>query len=417
MAVFEYKGLDAAGKGVAGIIDADSAKLARSRLRKQGLFPTEVREQQEGGTRRAAGQSILSTQIDLQKYFQFITTRDISVMTTQLSTLVSAHVPMAEALSALVDQSEKEKLKVILSKVKEKVMEGSSLADAMQDHPKVFGDLYVQMVRAGERSGALDQVLIRLATYGDSQVKLQGQIFGAIAYPIILGIVGVLILLGLFLGVIPRIRGMFESMPGGEEALPLITKVVFFFGDLLVGGWWLAPILAGIAVVGWRRFVASKSGREWWDRVRLKIPVFGKMNRLVGVSRFCRTLSTLLLSGVPIVSALNIVERVIGNVVLSSAVSKCAESIQEGQSIAVPLKNSGQFPPLVTHMISIGEKTGELEKMLTIVANAYEDEVEATISAMTSLLGPVMILTIGGVVFVVALGLLTPMMNISSMIR
>src|SRR5690606_8756651 len=177
-------------------------------------FPTEVVEQQEGGTRRS-GESILSTQIDVQKYFQFITTRDISVMTTQLSTLVSAHVPMAEALSALVDQSEKEKLKVILSKVKEKVLEGSSLADAMAEHPKVFNDLYVQMVRAGERSGALDTVLVRLATYGDSQVKLQGQIFGAIAYPIILGIVGVLILLGLFLGVIPRIRGMFDSMPGG----------------------------------------------------------------------------------------------------------------------------------------------------------------------------------------------------------
>lgn len=416
MAVFEYKGLDAGGKGVAGIIDADSAKLARARLRKQGLFPTEVREQQEGGTRRA-GESILSTQIDIQKYFQFITTRDISVMTTQLSTLVSAHVPMAEALSALVDQSEKEKLKVILSKVKEKVMEGSTLADAMQEHPKVFGDLYVQMVRAGEKSGALDQVLARLSTYGDSQVKLQGQIFGAIAYPIILGIVGVLILLGLFLGVIPRIRGMFESMPGGEEALPLITKVVFFFGDLLVGGWWAAPIVVGIVVVAWRRFVATKSGREWWDRTRLKIPVFGKMNRLVGVSRFCRTLATLLISGVPIVSALNIVERVIGNVVLADAVSRCAESIQEGQSIAVPLKTSGQFPPLVTHMIAIGEKTGELERMLTIVADAYEDQVEATIAAMTSLLGPVMILTIGGVVFLVALGLLTPMMNISSMIR
>ncbi len=416
MAVFEYKGLDAAGKAIAGIIDADSAKVARSRLRKQGLFPTEVNEQQEGGTRRS-GESILSTQIDVQKYFQFITTRDISVMTTQLSTLVSAHVPMAEALAALVDQSEKEKLKVILSKVKEKVMEGSTLADAMAEHPKVFNDLYVQMVRAGERSGALDTVLVRLATYGDSQVKLQGQIFGAIAYPIILGVVGVLILLGLFLGVIPRIRGMFESMPGGEAALPLITKVVFFFGDLLVGGWWLAPILAIGFVFGWRRWVSTARGRSWWDRVRLKVPVFGKMNRLVAVSRFCRTLSTLLLSGVPIVSALNIVERVIGNTVLAEAVSQCAVSIQEGQSIAVPLKNSGQFPPLVTHMISIGEKTGELEKMLKTVADAYEDQVEATISAMTSLLGPVMILAIGGIVFLVALGLLTPMMNISSMIR
>lgn len=415
MAVYEYKGLDGAGKAVAGIIDADTAKIARVRLRKQGLFPTDIREQQEGATRR--GDSLLSTEIDLQKYLQFITTRDISVMTTQLSTLVSAHVPMAEALSALVDQSEKEKLKVILSKVKEKVMEGSSLGDAMAEHPKVFSELYVQMVRAGEKSGALDEVLKRLASYGDAQVKLQGQIFGAIAYPIILGIVGILILVGLFVGVIPGIRDMFDSMPGGSANLPIITKVVFFMGDLLVGWWWAGIVLAAGAVVLFRRWVATTSGRSRWDRMRLRIPIFGKVGRLVGVSRFCRTLSTLLVSGVPIIAALDIVESVIGNVVLAEAVKKCGENIAEGQSIALPLKASGEFPPLVTHMIAIGEKTGELEKMLTIVADAYEDEVEATITAVTSLLGPMMIMSIGGMVFLVALGLLTPMMNISSMVH
>jgi general secretion pathway protein F len=415
MAVYEYKGLDAAGKAVAGIIDADTAKIARVRLRKQGLFPTDIREQQEGATRR--GESLLSTEIDVAKYFQFVTTRDISVMTTQLSTLVSAHVPMAEALAALVDQSEKEKLKVILSKVKEKVMEGSALADAMSEHPKVFSELYVQMVRAGEKSGALDEVLKRLAAYGDAQVKLQGQIFGAIAYPIILGIVGVAILVGLFVGVIPSIRDMFDSMPGGSASLPFITKFVFFVGDMLVGYWWLGLVLGTIAVIGFQRWVRTEAGRSRWDRMRLRIPIFGKVGRLVGVARFCRTLSTLLVSGVPIISALDIVESVIGNVVLADAVKKCSVNIAEGQSIAVPLKSSGEFPPLVTHMIAIGEKTGELEKMLTIVADAYEDEVEATITAVTSLLGPLMIMSIGGMVFIVALGLLTPMMNISSMVR
>lgn len=415
MPVYEYKGLDAAGKSIAGIIDADSPKVARTRLRKQGLFPTEMHQQQEGGTRR--GQSILDTQIDVEKYFQFITSRDISVMTQQLSTLVGAHVPMSESLSALVDQAEKDKLKVVLSKVKEKVNEGSSLAEAMSDHPKVFDNLYVQMVRAGERSGALDQVLKRLATYADSQVKLQGQVLSAVAYPILLGLVGVGILMGLFLGVIPRIRGMFESMPGGTEALPILTRVVFFFGDLLVGWWWSAPILAFGGLTAFRYWVRTAKGRAQWDNLKLKFPIFGKMNRLVAVSRFCRTLSTLLVSGVPIISALQIVESVVGNTLIADAVNKAAVNIQEGQSIAVPLKQSGQFPPLVTHMITIGEKTGELERMLTIVADAYEDQVEATISAMTSILGPVMIMLIGGIVFVVALGLLTPMMNISSMVK
>lgn len=416
MPVFEYKGLDAGGKAVAGVVDADTAKVARLRLRKQGLFPTDVREQQEGAARRG-GESILSMEIDVAKYFQFVSRRDISVMTTQLSTMVSAHVPMAEALTALVDQTEKAKLKVVLSKVKERVNEGVTLADAMAEHPRIFDDLYVQMVRAGERSGALAEVLQRLASFAEGQVKLQGQIFGAIAYPILLGVFGTFILLGLFLGVIPRIRGMFASMPGGEEALPILTKIVFFMGDVLVTTWWMVPFVLAAVAYGWRWWTKTKAGRARWDAWRLRLPVFGTLNRLVGVARFCRTFATLLVSGVPILSALQIVKSTIGNVVLGDAVEKAAENISEGQSIAVPLKNSGQFPPLVTHMITIGEKTGELEKMLTVVADAYEDQVEATITAMTSLLGPAMIMLIGGVVFIVALGLLTPMMNISSMIK
>jgi len=414
MAVYEYKGLDSGGKGISGIIDADSAKIARSRLRKQGLFPTEIHEQSEGGTRR--GESILDMQIDVAKYFQFITRRDVSTMTTQLAVLVGAHVPMAEALAALVDQTEKEKLKVILSKVKERVNEGTPLADALADHPKVFDTLYIQMVRAGEKSGALDQVLDRLATFADGQVKLQGQILSAMAYPILLGLVGFAILMFLFIGVLPRIRGLFDSLPGGDD-LPLITDIVFFMGDVMVGWWWALPLLAAAFTFGFRRWVASESGRERWDLIKLSAPVFGKMNRLIAVSRFCRTLSTLLVSGVPIVSALNIVEKVVGNVHIAGAVNNATVAIMEGASIAQPLKNSGEFPPLVTHMIGIGERTGELERMLTVVADSYEEQVEATISAMTSLLGPVMILCVGGTVFLIAMGLLTPMMNISQMIK
>lgn len=415
MAVYEYKGLDAGGKAVTGIVDADTAKVARLRLRKQGLFPTDVREQQEGAARR--GQSILDTQIDVEKYFQFITRRDISVMTQQLSTLVGAHVPMAEALNALVDQTEKSKLKVILSKVKERVNEGAALADAMADHPRVFDDLYVQMVRAGERSGALAEVLKRLAAYADSQVKLTGQIVTAVAYPILLGLVGTVLLGGIFTFVIPRVRGLFEAMPGGLEALPIVSRFVFFFGDLLVSAWWVFPLLLVGLVFGFRSWVRTPAGRARWDRFRLKVPLFGRLNRLVAVSRFCRTFATLLVSGVPIVSALQIVQAVVGNTVIADVVGRATHNIQEGQSIAVPLKQSGEFPPLVTHMISIGEKTGELERMLTVVADTYEDQVESTISALTTMLGPAMILTIGGIVFLVAWGLLTPMMNISQLVR
>ena len=412
MPVFEYKGLDATGKATAGIVDADSAKMARARLRKQGVFPTDIHVQADKGVRGSG----LNVEIDLSKYVQFVSSRDVAVITTQLATLVGAHIPMAEALSALVDQAEKPKLKVILSKVREKVNEGAGLADSLAEHSSVFDELYVQMVRAGEKSGALDQVLRRLSKFVDSQVKLQGQIASALAYPVLMGFVGVAILLGLFIGVIPRIRGLFEDM-GGEGSLPLLTKMVFFFGDVLVGWWWAAPIVAIGGVTLFRRAIRTPTGRDRWDRIRLRVPLFGKVARLVSVSRFCRTLATLLVSGVPIITALGIVEKVVGNVHIAKAIADASHNITEGQSIAAPLKASGEFPPMVTHMITIGEKTGELERMLTIVADAYEEEVEATVSAVTSLLGPLMIMVMGGIIFVVAIGLLMPMMNLSSMIR
>ena len=413
MAVYEYKGLDSGGAAVTGIVDADTAKGARSRLRKQKIFVTEIHEQSESGTRGSG----LNIEIDIEKYFQFVSVKDVATVTNQLSTLVGAHVPIGESLHALVEQAEKDKLKVVLTKVKERVNEGSNLADAMSDHPKVFNDLYIHMVRAGEKSGALGQVLRRLSKFSDSQVKLQNDILAAMAYPILIGFVGVGILMGLFIMVIPKIRGLFEDMLGGEAGLPLLTRAVFLFGDVLVGYWWIVPPILIAAVVGFRRWVGTESGRERWDRIKLRAPVFGKLNRLVAVARFCRTLSTLLMSGVPIITALGIAEKVSGNVIIAAAIQGAASNISEGQSIAAPLKASGEFPPMVTHMVAIGERTGELERMLTVVADTYEEEVEATISAMTSLLGPAMIMAVGGIVFVVALGLLLPMSQLSSMIR
>jgi general secretion pathway protein F len=413
MPVFEYQGFDGTGKAIKGLVDADNAKVARTRLRRQGLFPTDVKEQSQG-VMRGKG---LNVQIDVSKYLQFIGPRDIAQFTTQLSTLVGASVPVVEGLTALVEQAEKPKLKVILSQVKEKVNEGATLADALSDHPTVFNTLYVQMVRAGERSGALDQVLRRLAAYTESQVKLQGKIIATMVYPILMSIVGLVILIGLFVGVIPRIRRIFETM-GDDVALPLVSRFVFGFGDALTT-WWLWPLFfltVGTSIWAFRRWVKTEVGRYKWDRIKLTVPVLGKVNRLVAVSRFCRTLGTLLISGVPILNALEIARNVVGNAVLAEAIHKAAANIQEGQSIAAPLKASGQFPPVVTHMISIGEKTGELEQMLNTVAESYDTQVEQALEGMTSLLGPLVILCMGGMVFLVALGLLLPMSQISRML-
>lgn len=407
MAVYEYRGLDRSGKPVTGIIDADNPKVARTKLRKQSVFPTEIHEQKKGKATRGQG---LNIEIDFKSFFQRISGRDISILTRQMATLLGANVPMAETLNALVEQSEKPKLKVVLSEVKERVNEGSTLADALGKHPKVFNNLFVQMVRAGERSGALPQVLQRLAHFAEAQVKLQGKIFGAMLYPVLMAIIGLGILTGLFIFVVPQMRELLEGFSTGKAAsLPIITQVVFFVGDALTSG--LACVFAVFAVFGFIgfRWWIRNGGKRTWHAFVLKVPVVGRLTRMISVSRFCRTLSTLLVSGVPIVTALGIVKTIISNVILQDAVEDASKNIQEGQSIAAPLKKSGQFPPMVIHMIAIGERTGELEAMLTNVADAYEGEVDSTVEGLTGLLGPLMIVAMGGIVFFVALGLLLPL--------
>ncbi len=412
MPVFEYKGFDGGGAAVAGLIDADNAKTARTRLRRQGVFPTDIKEQ----SGKATSGTGLNMEINLAQYLERVTISDVANLTSQMAVLVGASVPMSETLGALVDQAEKSKIKVILSKVRERVNEGATLADAMKDHPKVFDTLFVSMVRAGERTGALAEVLDRLSKFADASVKLQGQVVSALAYPVLMIIVGIFLVVGIFVGVLPQVRTMFEAF-GGEDNLPTITKVVFFFGDALVGYGWLIPLPVVAISYAFRRWTSNPEGRERWDRFKLTAPIFGKMNRQVAVSRFCRTLGTLLTSGVPIITALGIVRDVVGNVVIAETIQAVSHNIQEGQSIATPLAESGQFPPMVIHMIKVGERTGELERMLNLIADAYDTEVENTVKSVTSLLGPLAILGMGGVVGFVALGLLLPMQELSRSIR
>ena len=410
MPVFEYKGMTKSGKASNGIIDAESAKVARSKLRMQGVFPTEMHAQRKGQVTRGRGSNV---EIDLSRYIQFISHKDVTILTRQLATLIGASVPMAESLGALVDQTEKARLKIILSEVKEMVNEGGTLADAMAKHPRVFDDLYVQMVRAGEKSGALDVVLKRLAEFRETQGKLRGKVISAMIYPILMSIVGTGILIGLFTFVVPQMRTMVGSLSNGKDTLPFISKLVFGVGDIMTSGWSCVLVLfVMIGIVGLRYWIKN-GGAKSWDRFKLRIPVFGKLGRMVSVSRFCRTLSTLLKSGVPIVTALTIVKDVVGNLVVKDAVQRAADNILEGQSISVPLRRSGQFPPMVTHMIAIGERTGELEAMLTNVAEAYDSEVQTTVDAVTALIAPVMIIVLGGAVLVIALGLLLPLASLT----
>ena len=321
---------------------------------------------------------------------------------------------MVEAISALIDQVDNPILKSSLVAIREDVNQGSTLADAMEKHPKVFNGLYISMVRAGERSGALGVVLLRLTEYTESQVRLKGKVMSALMYPVLMGCVSGLIVVGLFIGAIPRIRRIFESY---GEALPLLTRIMLWLSEFLQNWWHMLMLAMILGIIGLIRWIKTPAGRTVWHRFQLKIPIFGRINRQVAVSRFCRTMSTLLESGVPILSAIAIVKTVVQNDVLAAAIEEAGLNIREGQSIAAPLKASGEFDPMVTHMIAIGEKTGELEPMLSKVADAYDQQVENTLNTLTSLLEPILILVMGGVVTIVALSILLPMLNLSAIAK
>ncbi|MCB1214930.1 MAG: type II secretion system inner membrane protein GspF [Deltaproteobacteria bacterium] len=411
MAVFSYKGMDARGKKVSGIIDADNLKAARIKLRKLQIYPTSVNEGSSAASKStsAGGKS----RFNLQKYLNKVKVAELAQMTRQLSTLLNANVPLVDALGALVEQTDQEKLKSALGDIREKVKEGSRLASAMKLHPDVFGDLYINMVHAGEVSGALDTVLSRLADFTENQARLTSKVKGAMIYPVIMALVGIILMSFLLVFVVPKIVKIFED---AEATLPLPTRILIGVSDFIAGYWYLVIILVVGAFFLYKRYYATPKGRYKVDGLRLKMPVFGPIFRMMAVGRFCRTLSTLTNSGVQLMTGLDIVKGVVNNVVLTEAIEETRNSVKEGESIADPLKRSGQFPPMVTHMIRIGEKTGALEAMLERVADTYEEQVDTQVSSLQALMEPVMIVVMGGVVGAIVLSIILPILNMNKLI-
>jgi len=416
--VYEYKGLDTAGKSCSGLVDAETAKVARQKLRKQGVLTTDIFEGKGGGGGAFRASSVkgaskaLSVEIDLSKYLNPIGVTDIALMTRQMSALLGAGIPLVETMSALADQVEKERFRIILREIKQKVNEGSSLADALGDYPKVFSDLYVNMVRAGEQAGALEQVLERLADYTEASVELRGKVAAALTYPAIMLLVALGVIGFMMAYVVPKITKLFEDM--GAD-LPWITKLVIALSKLLQGYWWLLIGGAVLAVVLWLRWYRTEAGRMRADDWSLKLPGLGKMFLMVSISRFSSTLATLMSSGVPLLTAMNIVRNIVSNVVLKDVISTAHVAVREGQPMSVPLKKSGRFPPMVVHMISVGERTGELSPMLNRVAITYEGQVNRKLATLTALLEPLMILVMGGIVFIIALAVLLPMLQMNTL--
>jgi len=412
--VFEYTGLTEAGKNVRGIRDAESSKALRQVLRKDGVYLTDAHAA-EAGAVVGEQKTGLSREVDIPAMLGFtgVSAQDLAIATRQLATLISAGIPLVDALTALVDQIEQPRLKRIMGVVKQKVNEGASLADALREHPKVFSELYVNMIRAGESSGALDVVLVRLADFTESQAQLRNKIIGAMLYPAIMVVVGIAIVSILFVVVIPKVTRIFEDM---NVTLPWTTRILIGVSSFARDYWYVVLVAVPAVVFGVRRFVRTPRGRSWWDRTKLGAPIFGELIRMLSLSRFAKTLATLLASGVPLLTAMDIVKNIVSNTLLADVIDKARDAIREGESIAAPLRRSGQFPPLVYHMIAIGERSGQLEEMLQNVARSYEAQVEMRVGALTSLLEPVMIVAMGGGVAFIVFSILMPIMQLNTFV-
>jgi general secretion pathway protein F len=400
MAIYTYKGLDKKGKEVKGSVNGDNEFQAKQKLKTMKIMLLEISE--EKSKKKSSGISF-GTGINIQ---------DISLMTRQLATLIKAKVQIVEAFSALQEQAENPTLMVILSEIKQKVNEGSSLANAFADYPKVFSNVYVNMVDAGETSGTLELVLIRLAEFSESQVKLKNRIKGAMTYPLVILIAGGLMMLFIFIFIIPKITKVFISM---KKTLPLQTQICIWLSKFLQSYWWAVILgMAGGSFL-FNKYIETKKGKSIWHAVLLKLPIVGGLTKMINISRFCSTLSTLLNSGVPILAAMKIVKNLIGNVHMASAVDEARVAVSEGASIVGPLIKSGHFPVMVTHMIKLGERSGELEPMLTIVAENYEDQVDAKLGGLTSIIEPIMMLGMGLAVGFIVFAVVMPMMELNSL--
>jgi general secretion pathway protein F len=412
--VFEYIGKDATGRAIKGVLDVDSVRSLKAALRRDRVFLTEYHETGvKGGkakVKAGAVQKAGSRDFDLEELLTRISPQDISEMTRQMATLLKAGVPLVDGLAATTEQIENPKLKRVLAKVRTDVNEGAAFWRALQAHEKVFGTTYYNMVRAGESSGNLDIVLLRLADFTESQVRLRNKIIGAMTYPVIMMCIATLIVSAMMIFVVPTITGMFADL--GTE-MPMITRVLIFMSAAFSNFWWLGVLLAVGSGIGFRRWLATESGADSWDAFLLKLPVMGDLIRKIAISRFSRTLSTLLSSGVPLLTAMEIVENVVANRILAKVIAEARVAIREGDSIAGPLKRSGQFPPMVVHMVAIGERSGELENMLKNVSESYENQVDTKVNALTSLLEPIMIVGMGVMVGFLVAAILLPMMQLA----
>jgi type IV pilus assembly protein PilC len=399
---FAYKVRDKSGNIIDGTLVADNEMLVLQRLREQGYTPLEVGKEKKG----------LQFNINITK--KKVKLKEVAIFSRQFATMIGSGLPILRALSILAEQTSNPTLAQALTATRLDVEQGSSLSQAMVKHEKVFNDLYISMVRSGETGGSLDDTLLRLAEMLEREVHLRGKIKSAMTYPVaVVGLVS-LILAAMLLFVVPQFKSIYTQLGG---VLPLPTRMLLMVSDALKNWWYIVIGMIFLARFLLRRYKKTEHGRQVVDAIKLRIPVFGSLFQKTALSRFASTLAMLLSSGVPILQALDIVIDTVNNSVMGKAVTEVQESVRQGDSIARPLSKSPVFPPMVVQMISVGEETGQVDTMLEKVAEFYDQEVEAQVDSLTSLIEPILIAFVGGCVGAAVIALYMPMFQVINLIK
>ena len=416
MPIYQYKAIGPGGEARTGVIDADTPRDARAKLRNDKLLVSEIHESHGRRGRVKAGAPKDSWFAKLRKSRSQRTStssRDLDLVTgvtRQLGTMLGSGIPMTEALRALIDQAEDRRSETIFRQIRENVNQGASFADALAEHGNLFSELYVNMVRAGEATGNIDVVLTRLADYLQSARALRRKVVSAMTYPMMMIGLGILVVTALMTWVVPKITAMLEDT---NQALPMPTQVLVAISDVFKDWWWLGFL--GLALISFafeRIHKNSEKGRLFIDRAMLRTPILGDVLLKQSVARFTRTLSTLLQSGVPAVQSLEITENVVQNRVISDATRHIRSRIIEGTDFSTPLKQTGVFPSVVGYMVAVGEQSGELEQMLDRIASAYDEEIEIATDRMTSVLEPILIICLAVVVGFIVVSIVLPILQV-----
>ncbi len=407
MPIYEYRAVDGAQRARKGIIDADSPREARIKLRTQRLYVTDIAESARRGQRRMRIKGI--TGIDAPNRTR---NDQIATATRQMASLLAAGIPLAEALRTVIEQAPDKRFEATFRDIREKVTQGLTFADALGLHPAYFTDLYANMVRAGESSGALDKVMVRLANFLQAQSRLKNKVGAALIYPAIMVIIGIVVVAVLMIFVVPKVT---QLLRGRAKELPLPTEILVGISGAVVDYWLLMLIGALVLVVLFQLFVNSARGGLIWDTFKLKVPIFGDLMRKQSVARFSTTLATLLRSGVPALQAIDVTKAVVDNRVLTNALTNVHDHVLEGADIATPMKRSGVFPPMVCYMIGVGEQAGNLEEMLERVAETYDEEVDLATQKLTSVIEPLIIVVLASIVAGIVVAIVLPLLELQDL--